>query len=66
MGAYAAVMFGQLINADQIIAFGPLSFLNSEKAREINDIRWLSVMKDLEADLPSIGYFDLVELCFIP
>jgi Cupin-like domain len=63
MGAYAAIMFGQLIGAEQVIAFGTLSFLDSNKAREIGDRRWLSVMESLEANLPDISYFDLLELC---
>ncbi|MCP2729137.1 cupin-like domain-containing protein [Limnofasciculus baicalensis] len=63
MGAYAAIMFGQLIGADKIIAFGTLSFLDSNKAREIGDRRWLSVMESLEANLPDVCYFDLLELC---
>ncbi|HBB33701.1 MAG TPA: hypothetical protein DDZ80_27120 [Cyanobacteria bacterium UBA8803] len=63
MGAYAAIMFGQLIGADRVIAFGPLSFLESEKARAIGDKRWLSVMEGLEANLPEVRYFDLLELC---
>jgi hypothetical protein len=63
MGAYAAIMFGQLIGADQIIAFSPLSFLNSEKAKEIGDTRWLSVMTMLERVPPKVCYFDLLDLC---
>lgn len=63
MGAYAAVMFGQLIGADQIIAFGPLSCLSSETFTEISDTRWLSIAEALEADLPEVCYFDLVDLC---
>ncbi|MDY6786199.1 MAG: cupin-like domain-containing protein [Cyanobacteriota bacterium] len=63
MGAYAAIMFGQLIGANQIIAFGTLSFLDSKKAKNINDIRWLSVMSLLEQNLPDVCYFDLLELC---
>lgn len=63
MGAYAAIMFGQLIGVDKVLAFGTLSFLHSQKAKEIGDSRWLSVMKGLEADLPKVYYLDLLELC---
>ena len=31
MGGYASLMFGALIGADKSIAFGPLSFLNSNR-----------------------------------
>jgi|GEM_PF-305560 len=63
MGAYAAILFGQLLGVDRVLAFGPLSFLNSQQAREIGDLRWLSVMEDLERDRPPVCYFDLLELC---
>lgn len=63
MGGYAAIMFGALLNADQSIAFGPLSFLNSGEALKYNDRRWLSVMEDLERNPPGARYFDLVDLC---
>ena len=32
MGAYAAVMFGLLLDVQQVIAFGPLSFLDVRQA----------------------------------
>jgi predicted esterase len=62
MGAYAAIMFGALLQVDQILAFGPLSFLESQQALLYHDRRWLSVMMDLEQNLPSSHYFDLPEL----
>ncbi len=63
MGAYAAIMFGQLLKVDRILAFGTLSFLEPEKAREIDDTRWLSIMENLAAAQLKIKYFDLLELC---
>jgi hypothetical protein len=63
MGAYAAIMFGQLLQVDTVIAFGSLSFLDSQRALAIQDHRWLPVMQQLEADPPSVCYFDLVDLC---
>lgn len=63
MGAYAAILFGQLLGVEQILAFGPLSFLDSARAKQIGDRRWLSVMEALEADPPPILYSDLVTLC---
>ena len=62
MGAYAAIMFGQLLGVDQILAFGPLSFLNVQHAKTIGDTRWLSVMQALEENPPAIFYNDLVLL----
>lgn len=63
MGAYAAVMFGLLLEVEQIIAFGPLSFLDVEQARLYHELRWLSVMESLAQDPPASGYPDLAALC---
>lgn len=63
MGGYAAILFGQLLGVDQILAFGPLSFLDSERADKLGDRRWLSVMQSLEANPPTIFYNDLVTVC---
>jgi len=63
MGAYAAVMFGLLLDAQQIVAFGPLSFLDVRQARLYHELRWLSVMESLAQDPPLSGYYDLAALC---
>ena len=62
MGGYAAIMFGILLNADRIVAFGPLSYLNSRKARCDGDLRYLPAMNGLELDPPRSCYFDLPSL----
>ena len=63
MGAYAAVMFGLLIDAQQIVAFGPLSFLDVQQARLYHELRWMPVMESLAQDPPPSGYYDLAALC---
>jgi hypothetical protein len=63
MGAYAAIMFGQLLKVDRILAFGTLSFLEPEKMREIDDTRWLSCSEQLATEGLKVKYFDLLELC---
>jgi len=63
MGGYGAILFGQLLGVDQILAFGPLSFLDSQRAEALGDRRWLAVMRSLEANPPAIFYNDLVTLC---
>ncbi|MBG6221455.1 MULTISPECIES: hypothetical protein [unclassified Janthinobacterium] len=63
MGAYAAVMFGLLLEAQQIVAFGPLSFLDVQQARLYHELRWLTVMESLAQDAPASGYYDLAALC---
>ncbi|WP_219136335.1 hypothetical protein [Janthinobacterium sp. UMAB-60] len=63
MGAYAAVMFGLLLDVQQIVAFGPLSFLDVQQARLYHELRWLPVMESLAQDPPPSGYYDLASLC---
>jgi hypothetical protein len=63
MGAYAAVMYGMLLDVQQIVAFGPLSFLDVEQARLYHELRWLPVMESLAQDPPASGYYDLAALC---
>ncbi|WP_219116709.1 hypothetical protein [Janthinobacterium sp. UMAB-56] len=63
MGAYAAVMYGLLLDAQQIVAFGPLSFLDVQQARLYHELRWLPVMESLAQDPPGSGYYDLAALC---
>jgi pimeloyl-ACP methyl ester carboxylesterase len=62
MGAYAALMYGLLLEAQQVIAFGPLSFLDPSQALLYHERRWLSVMRDLASNPPASGYYDLPAL----
>jgi hypothetical protein len=62
MGAYAAVMYGMLLEVQQVLAFGPLSFLDPQQALLYHDRRWLTVMRDLAANPPASGYYDLQAL----
>jgi hypothetical protein len=62
MGAYAALMYGMLLDAQQVIAFGPLSFLDPVQALLYHECRWLPVMRDLTANPPKSHYNDLPAL----
>lgn len=62
MGAYAALMYGLLLEAEQVIAFGPLSFLDPAQALLYHERRWLSVMRDLATNPPPSRYDDLLAL----
>jgi pimeloyl-ACP methyl ester carboxylesterase len=62
MGAYAAVMYGLLLDVDSVIAFGPLSFLDVQQALLYHERRWLAVMRDLARNPPASGYYDLAAL----
>jgi hypothetical protein len=62
MGGYAAVMYGLLLGAHSVVAFGPLSFLDVKQALLYHDRRWLAVMRDLADNPPASGYYDLAAL----
>lgn len=62
MGAYAALMYGLLLEVQQVIAFGPLSFLDPAQALLYHERRWLSVMRDLATNPPPSRYDDLLAL----
>jgi hypothetical protein len=62
MGAYAAILYGQLLGAQQIIAFGPLSFLDPRQAELYHERRWLAVMRELAHNPPPSCYVDLAAL----
>jgi pimeloyl-ACP methyl ester carboxylesterase len=62
MGGYAAILFGMLLGADRIAAFGPVSYLDPERARRDSDLRYLTIMQELRDDPPKCVYTDLVQL----
>lgn len=62
MGGYAALMFGALLSTDRAISFGPLSCFDSRLLALMNDFRWQSIVRQLEADPPKTCYRDLVPL----
>jgi hypothetical protein len=61
-GGYAAILFGMLLGAGRIVAFGPLSHLDPDEATRYGDLRFLPVMKALRADPPRSCYDDLPAL----
>ena len=63
MGAYAAIMFGALLDVDVILAFGALSFFDPVSAVTYHDRRWLPVMLDVDQNPPPAMYRDLPALC---
>jgi hypothetical protein len=62
MGGYAAILFGILVKAHRILAFGPLSFFTVDQALTYHDRRWLSVMLALQENPPPVQYLDLPAL----
>lgn len=62
MGGYAAIMFGMLIGARRIVAFGPLSHLDPDELARLGDRRYLGAVEQLRAEPPRTPYFDLLPL----
>jgi hypothetical protein len=62
MGGYAAILFGALLNANRVLAFGALSYMRSDWARRDDDLRWLAVMETLDRFPPRHRYDDLPAL----
>jgi len=50
MGGYGAILFGNLLNADRVLAFGALSTMSPDISRGHGDTRWLSIMQALDDD----------------
>lgn len=59
-GGYAALLFGCLLNADEVLAFGPQTFIDSQNREFYQDDRWMPKIKTLYQDLgEEMKYFDL-------
>ncbi len=62
MGAYAALIFGALLEADKVIAFAPLAFIDSEMLESYSDHRYLTVLKEVCKSELKAKYLDVVSL----
>jgi pimeloyl-ACP methyl ester carboxylesterase len=49
MGAYAAILYGALLKADKVIAFGPLSCFDRSLWKQMGDTRWQPQLEQLMA-----------------
>lgn len=56
-GGYAALLLGQLLNADQVLAYGPQSFLSAQFRKNINEHRW----RDELSTVPQIDFPNLAD-----
>lgn len=46
-GGYAAILFGSLLNADQIISYGPQTYISDELRGPLNERRWWPELKNI-------------------
>ncbi|MBK3517683.1 hypothetical protein [Carboxylicivirga marina] len=58
-GGFAAMLYGWLINVDEVHAFAPQTFTNKLNRYIYRDYRWLEQIKELHSKLPSSKYQDL-------
>jgi hypothetical protein len=62
MGGYGAILFGMLLNADRIVAFGTLTHLDPAEALCYGDRRYLQYMDSVRIGRPKSSYDDLAQL----
>ncbi|QSE96644.1 alpha/beta fold hydrolase [Fulvivirga lutea] len=63
MGGYAAILFGNLLKVDAVIAFAPQTFIGRLKRFYYWDFRWANEMKALHtSDQAETDYFDLKDI----
>lgn len=60
MGGYAAILFGVLLNVDEILVFSPQTFINKWYRFKYNDKRWgIQINEIYKHQNSSNKYFDL-------
>lgn len=62
MGGYGALLYGQALGAERVVAIGALSTMDPAVARAQGDGRWLSVMQRLADEGIAAAQTDLVGL----
>jgi len=61
MGAYAAILFGHMIQADLVIAIAPQTFIDEEQRQRYDDTRWNVLMRKFHLKIKNSPYYDLAE-----
>lgn len=61
-GGMAAILYGQLLQVDKILAFAPQTVLTEAKEKDYGDTRWEPHMKRLRAKLRNSSYLDLANI----
>lgn len=62
MGGYGAILFGQQLRADRVVAFGALSTMEPAVADQRGDTRWITVMRALADEGIEGATTDLVRM----
>mgnify|MGYP000031649953 CR=1 FL=1 len=53
MGAYLALIVGNILQVDEVLAFSPQTFLDKGNRAHYGDIRWGALLKKLPKDVPA-------------
>jgi tetratricopeptide (TPR) repeat protein len=61
-GGTAAILYGELLGADKIVAFSPQTVLTEDKEKQMNDHRWSGFLQDARSKIPQPTYLDLRNL----
>lgn len=61
-GATAAILYGQLIGVDKVLAFAPQTILSERKPRELNDQRWEERLTCLRREVAPPNLLDVATL----
>lgn len=59
-GGFAALLYGALLNANNIVAFSPQSFMDRQHCLRYFDYRWLDRVVEINLDQPKNQFLDLV------
>ena len=58
-GATAAILFGELLGADKILAFSPQTVLTDDKENDFDDHRWEVRLANMRPHVHGLHYMDL-------
>lgn len=61
-GATAAILYGQLLGVDKVLAFAPQTVLGERKPRELHDPRWEGRLARLRQEISEPHFLDLPAL----
>jgi hypothetical protein len=61
-GGMAAILFGEILNADKVLAFAPQTVLSAPKKQELKDYRWHQFLSTFTTEVKEPRYLDLKNL----
>lgn len=62
MGGYASILYGILLNIDNVLAFAPQTFIDKDTRKKTGDDRWKNQINKIHKKLSDHPYFNLNNL----